>query len=67
MSSSTVFHTRVPEQLAEAVADRAESLGITVPDVVRSALVREVTAPFDKMSRAAVELWLAGVPFVEGT
>jgi len=60
MPSNTVLHTRVPAPLALAVAERADVLGLKVCDVVRAALVREVTAPVDQRSRAYVELWLAG-------
>lgn len=59
----------VPDRLADAVESRARKTGVSRSDVIRSALVREVTAPEDKMSRACVELWLAGAEFVdtEGT
>ncbi|MDB4986532.1 MAG: hypothetical protein JWN04_1710, partial [Myxococcaceae bacterium] len=50
---------RVPNQLADAVEARADASGLSTADVVRHALVREVSEPADRMSRAYVEQWLA--------
>jgi predicted transcriptional regulator len=51
---------RAPQQLIDAVDERASLAGIKRADVVRCALAREVERPIDKRSRATVEEWLAG-------
>lgn len=54
------IRARVPEQLAEAVAQRADQLGRSTSDVVRQAVVRELSTPVDAKSRDYLSAWLNG-------
>jgi Arc/MetJ-type ribon-helix-helix transcriptional regulator len=51
---------RMPEQLHEALVQRAERLGRNVSEVVRDACAREVQRPLDARDASAVSRWLAG-------
>lgn len=64
MPTSALIQARVPEQLHEALTERAETAGVSTSDVVRAALVRELERPVDKRTRSAVASWLEGFEHV---
>lgn len=53
------LRARLPADLADAVEQRADSLGVPTSHVVREALAREVSTPIDERARSAVAQWLA--------
>jgi Ribbon-helix-helix protein, copG family len=50
---------RVPAELADAVEERADALGVPTSHVVREALAREMLTPVDKRAASYVAQWLA--------
>jgi predicted transcriptional regulator len=57
---SRYLTARLPEQMAEALQERAEHLGVPTAAVVREAVARELAVPLDERSRDFVSAWLEG-------
>lgn len=60
MSNECRINARVPGPLADAIAERAEAAGLSVSDVYRAAVIRELERPLDRKARSFVAAWLDG-------